>query len=79
MAITPDKAANKAKPPAATVKAEIALADRATALGWVLEGDYHRGYRIVNAETGTLVAAAWANVGGYGLDLKQIEVALQGG
>ena len=60
------------------------LAKRAAAHGWVLQRTAAgivptgRGYRLVNAVTGTLVAAEWSAPGGYGLSLDQIEDALDG-
>ncbi len=52
-------------------------AKAAKAAGLVLEkGD--GGYRLTNASTGTLVAADWSTVDGFGLDLDAIEAVLDG-
>jgi len=48
---------------------------RAAAAGLVLEHE-GGGYRLTNAATGTLVAADWSTVDGFGLDLDAIEKAI---
>lgn len=54
---------------------ESRLAAKAGEFGVVLEkGD--AGHRLVDATTGTFVAADWTVEDGYGLTLDQIEAAL---
>jgi hypothetical protein len=49
------------------------LAERVAALGWRLEERPGHGFRLVDAITGTHVAAAWTEVDGYGLTLPDVE------
>lgn len=65
----------------ATNTREAKLSRLADGRGWRLErADGIRatdgGYRMVDAATGTLVAAVWSNPEGYGLTLDEIERAL---
>jgi len=58
------------------VSRQSGLSARAATVGWRLEqGD--DGYRLVDAQTGTFVAAKWSNLDGYGLTLDEVEAALR--
>jgi hypothetical protein len=58
-------------------KREVELGKKAAEVGLRLEHTA-AGYRIVNADTGTLVAAVWTTADGYGLDLDQVAAVLDG-
>jgi len=65
--------AREAKP--AKTAREAKLAKAASARGWTLQSS-KAGLRLVDAQTGTLVAAVWTVDDGYGLTLDQIDAAL---
>jgi hypothetical protein len=54
------------------------LGKAATAHGLVLEQGSNKKWRLVDATTGTLVAADWSTPTGFGLSLDDIETALAG-
>lgn len=54
------------------------LAKLAADSGYELqEGPGQSGWRLVDAQTGTLQAAVWTNKDGFGLSLDDIETALR--
>lgn len=55
----------------------VKLGKRAVDAGWRLEHS-PAGYRLTDANTGTLVAADWTAPGGYGIDLDLVEAVLDG-
>jgi len=61
------------------------LAKKAAARGWRLERNSAagmqptgRGYRLVDAHTGTMVAGDWTRSDGFGLSLDSVEDVLSG-
>ena len=55
-----------------TTATRQALDRQADHRGWLIEGDDDRGYRLVNATTGTMVAGRWTNPDGYGLTVAEV-------
>ncbi len=77
----PPEAAPAVKPSTKKTKRDAAreaeLATRAESRGWRLEADDGgSGFRLVWQRTGTLVAADWSTIDGFGLTLDEIETAL---
>ena len=51
------------------------LATQARTLGWRLEGGA-AGFRLVDDNTGTIIAAVWSTPDGFGLTLDEVEAII---